>query len=113
MHPPLLLEPTAMVAVKLLCAPRLEYYMVLGPVLGQRTQVLTLPTPWRCLWRNKLRQYIDDVKGDVPAVENEIACADITGDLKTLPVNARNPVSLPSEPRESSRGSLLAAFFLH
>ncbi|KAG8250849.1 hypothetical protein J6590_093493 [Homalodisca vitripennis] len=62
MYPPLLPEPTAMAAVKLLCAPRLEHYMVLGPVLGQ---VLLLPTPWRCLWRNKLRQYIDDVKGDV------------------------------------------------
>ncbi|KAG8269800.1 hypothetical protein J6590_093515 [Homalodisca vitripennis] len=35
--PPLLPEPTAMAAVKLLCAPRLEHYMVLGPVLGQPT----------------------------------------------------------------------------
>ncbi|KAG8245688.1 hypothetical protein J6590_101368, partial [Homalodisca vitripennis] len=33
--PQLLPEPTAMAAVKLLCAPRLEHYMVLGPVLGQ------------------------------------------------------------------------------
>ncbi|KAG8246106.1 hypothetical protein J6590_092399 [Homalodisca vitripennis] len=34
-HSSLLLEPTAMAAVKLLCAPRLEHSMVLGPVLGQ------------------------------------------------------------------------------
>ncbi|KAG8274707.1 hypothetical protein J6590_101878, partial [Homalodisca vitripennis] len=39
-HSSLLLEPTAMAAVTLLCAPRLEHYMVLGPVLGQpRLQV--------------------------------------------------------------------------
>ncbi|KAG8241104.1 hypothetical protein J6590_094245, partial [Homalodisca vitripennis] len=34
-HSPLLLHSTAMAAMTLLCAPRLEYYMVLGPVLRQ------------------------------------------------------------------------------
>ncbi|KAG8260828.1 hypothetical protein J6590_088676 [Homalodisca vitripennis] len=61
--PQLLPEPTAMAAVKLLCAPRLEHYILLGPVLEQvaDTQVLPLPTPWRSLWR----QYIDDINDDI------------------------------------------------
>ncbi|KAG8260827.1 hypothetical protein J6590_087900 [Homalodisca vitripennis] len=28
-------------------------------------QVLPIPTPWRSLWRNKLKQYIDDVNEDI------------------------------------------------
>ncbi|KAG8246121.1 hypothetical protein J6590_091689 [Homalodisca vitripennis] len=38
----------------------------------------------------------------LPAVENEIKCADITGDLETKPVNVPNLVSTPSKPREKA-----------
>ncbi|KAG8275685.1 hypothetical protein J6590_081532 [Homalodisca vitripennis] len=39
LHSPLLLEPTEMAAMTQLCAPRLEHYILLGP-LGQ---VVALP----------------------------------------------------------------------
>ncbi|KAG8270321.1 hypothetical protein J6590_087717 [Homalodisca vitripennis] len=68
------------------------------------TQVLPLPTPWRSLWTNKLRQYIDDVNEDTTRKDLRR--------FENLTSNARNPVSTASELWESSRGSLLAASFL-
>ncbi|KAG8251133.1 hypothetical protein J6590_086644 [Homalodisca vitripennis] len=38
----------------------------------------------------------------LPAVENEIKCADITGNLETKPVNVPNLVSTPSKPRKKA-----------
>ncbi|KAG8334331.1 hypothetical protein J6590_092813 [Homalodisca vitripennis] len=85
-HSSLLLEPTAMAVVTLLYSPRLEHSMVLGLVLGQVVTLLPCNTP--------LPYWV--------AVENEIKCADITGDLETKPVNVPNLVSTPSKPREKA-----------
>ncbi|KAG8251159.1 hypothetical protein J6590_085826 [Homalodisca vitripennis] len=136
--PQLLPEPTAMAAVKLLCAPRLEHSMVLGPVLGQglglpvvkavavHSSLLLEPTAMAAvtlLYAPRLEHcmVLGSVRGQVAegtyvlvtstgtirgptlqAVENEIKCADITGNLETKPVNVPNLVSTPSKPREKA-----------
>ncbi|KAG8266138.1 hypothetical protein J6590_078386 [Homalodisca vitripennis] len=88
-HLSMLLEPTEMAAVTLICAPRLEHCMVLGPVLGQVAEDTTII--------NVLVTSKETKRGPTP---------DIIGAWEAKLGNVPNPVSTPSKPRE---GSLLAA----